>query len=78
MSERHPAPKSTHGHRPSLVSPPPETGGGIEQEVPQFKCPLWPHCNCPGGTVRPECPGLNDLIEDDGFITVYPPTGGNR
>ena len=57
MSERHPAPKSTRGHPPSLVSPPPETGGDIE------------------GEMRPEFPGLNDLIEDDGFITVYPPIG---
>jgi hypothetical protein len=24
----------------------------------QFDCPHWPHCACPGGTVRPECPGL--------------------
>lgn len=23
-----------------------------------FHCPLWPSCGCPGGTTRPECPGL--------------------
>lgn len=23
-----------------------------------FHCPLWPECGCPGGTMRPECPGL--------------------
>ncbi|SPJ27653.1 hypothetical protein TRM7615_01143 [Falsiruegeria mediterranea M17] len=23
-----------------------------------FECPEWPRCACPGGTVRPECPGL--------------------
>ncbi|XAT57870.1 hypothetical protein GN241_11160 [Rhodobacteraceae bacterium IMCC1335] len=23
-----------------------------------FHCPLWPECNYPGGTMRPECPDL--------------------
>ncbi|MBO9453240.1 hypothetical protein J7426_23465 [Tropicibacter sp. R16_0] len=23
-----------------------------------FDCPEWPRCACPGGTVRPDCPGL--------------------
>ncbi len=23
-----------------------------------FHCPLWPECGCPGGVMRPECPGL--------------------
>ncbi|MBR9651887.1 hypothetical protein [Thalassovita aquimarina] len=23
-----------------------------------FDCPEWPACGCPGGTVRPGCPGL--------------------
>ncbi|WP_181892985.1 hypothetical protein [Falsiruegeria mediterranea] len=23
-----------------------------------FDCPEWPGCGCPGGTVRPDCPGL--------------------
>lgn len=22
-----------------------------------FSCPLWPQCDCPGGTTRPGCPG---------------------
>lgn len=26
----------------------------------EFHCPLWPGCNCPGDTMRPECPGLKD------------------
>lgn len=69
-------PRPTHGRQPSSVSTPPETGGGIEGEMPTFKCPLWPGCDCPGGTMRPECPGLKDRIEDDGFITIYPPVGG--
>ncbi|WP_375175533.1 hypothetical protein [Pseudooceanicola sp.] len=27
-----------------------------------FRCPEWERgsCHCPGGTVRPECPGLRD------------------
>ena len=25
--------------------------------VPSFHCPEWPQCGCPGGTMRPECPG---------------------
>ncbi len=30
-----------------------------DQPPRPFHCPLWPECACPGGTVRPECPGLN-------------------
>lgn len=26
-------------------------------------CPLWPDCGCPGGTMRPECPGLKSRID---------------
>lgn len=22
-----------------------------------FECPHWPECDCPGGTIRPGCPG---------------------
>lgn len=29
---------------------------------PVFHCPLWPECVCPGGTMRPECPGLKSRI----------------
>jgi len=54
------------------VAPKTHTSGGIECEVPTFNCPLWPECDCPAGTVRPECPGVNDLVEADGFITVVP------
>lgn len=25
-----------------------------------FHCPEWPTCGCPGGTMRPECPGLKE------------------
>ena len=25
-----------------------------------FHCPEWPSCGCPGGTMRPECPGLKE------------------
>lgn len=33
-------------------------------ETPQvFECPEWPQCACPGGTVRPDCPGLAKLRE---------------
>lgn len=28
------------------------------EDVPTFHCPLWPECGCPGGAMRPECPGL--------------------
>lgn len=66
-------PDPTHGGQLPPVQSIAETGGGTENEMPTFHCPLWPHCDCPGGTVRPECPGLKDRIEDDGFITVYPP-----
>ncbi len=30
--------------------------------TPTFHCPLWPQCGCPGGTMRPECPGLKARI----------------
>jgi len=53
-------PKPTRGRQSPPVSSLPETGGGIEGEMPTFKCPLWPGCDCPGGTVRPECPGLKE------------------
>jgi hypothetical protein len=40
----------------------------------KFHCPEWERgtCNCPGGTVRPECPGLAALkapprADDDAF-----------
>lgn len=26
-----------------------------------FDCPKWPRCNCPDGTMRPDCPGLRSL-----------------
>lgn len=26
-------------------------------ETPVEHCPLWPDCGCPGGKMRPECPG---------------------
>lgn len=29
-----------------------------DQPEPTFDCPLWPGCDCPGGAMRPECPGL--------------------
>lgn len=29
-----------------------------ESNPPIFECELWPACGCPGGTMRPECPGL--------------------
>lgn len=34
------------------------TRAPIADEMPTFHCPLWPGCDCPGGTMRPECPGL--------------------
>ena len=27
-----------------------------------FHCPLWPGCGCPGGMMRPECPGLKARV----------------
>lgn len=49
----------THGMQPPLSAHISTCGGGIETEVPCFNCPLWPGCNCLGGTVLPECPGRN-------------------
>lgn len=51
----------TQGRQPPPASPPPMVGGGIGTEGSAFDCPLWPGCDCPGGTMRPECPGLNNL-----------------
>lgn len=34
----------------------------MAEDAPTFHCPLWPQCDCPGGTMRPECPGLKSRI----------------
>lgn len=34
----------------------------VVDNTPTFHCPLWPQCGCPGGTMRPECPGLKSRI----------------
>lgn len=34
----------------------------IIDDIPTSHCPLWPGCGCPGGTMRPECPGLKSRI----------------
>ncbi len=34
----------------------------VTDDTPTFHCPLWPQCGCPGGTMRPECPGLKSRI----------------
>ena len=34
----------------------------VVDNTPTFHCLLWPQCGCPGGTVRPECPGLKARI----------------
>ena len=31
--------------------------GDNADHIPTFHCPLWPGCDCPGGVMRPECPG---------------------
>lgn len=33
-------------------------------ETPTFDCNLWPECGCPGGTMRPECPGLSKMASE--------------
>lgn len=32
-----------------------------EPDPSTFWCPLWPGCDCPDGTMRHDCPGLEDL-----------------
>ena len=32
------------------------------EDTPTFHCPLWPGCGCPGGAMRPECPGLKSRV----------------
>ncbi len=34
----------------------------IADNTPTFHCPEWPGCGCPGGTMRPECPGLKARV----------------
>ena len=34
----------------------------IAQRTPaRFHCPIWPGCDCPDGSVDPNCPGLETL-----------------
>lgn len=33
------------------------------QDIATFHCPMWPECACPGGTMRPECPGLQSQVD---------------
>lgn len=40
-------------------------------ETPTFDCPLWPGCDCPGGTMRPECPGLLTTPTDALTATAF-------
>lgn len=50
---------TTHDNKqraPKLVPDP------MADNTPTFHCPLWPQCGCPGGTMRPECPGLKARI----------------
>jgi len=44
-----------------------------QDHTPTFDCPNWPECGCPGGTVRPECPGLKERRGRDGqwMIPVF-------
>jgi len=37
-----------------------------QDTTPSFHCPEYPECGCPGGTVRPECPGLKVRRGRDG------------
>ena len=32
----------------------------VVDHTASFDCPEWPSCGCPGGTMRPECPGLKE------------------
>lgn len=49
----------THDHQQRAPKPTPELA---VDNTPTFHCPLWPQCGCPGGTMRPECPGLKARI----------------
>ncbi|WP_299297473.1 hypothetical protein [uncultured Tateyamaria sp.] len=71
MSAGNELPTTTHGRQASPVA-----GFALSGDVQSFECPLWPECGCPGGTVHPDCPARGGDIEDDGFITIYPPIGG--
>ncbi len=63
---------ATHGSQPPSVPEFLKPGGGARAPEKAFHCPLWPECNCPDGTVQPDCPGLKNQVEDDGLVTVHP------
>jgi hypothetical protein len=48
---------NTHG----TCKPPCAPTANDNQPPRPFHCPLWPSCGCPGGTVMPDCPGLEAL-----------------
>lgn len=46
---------STHGEKPSSEQ---HRAPGEGRDPDVFDCHLWPGCGCPGGTMIPDCPGL--------------------
>lgn len=45
------------GARPQAATHKTQSAPQIETTA-TFDCEQWPACGCPGGTMRPECPGL--------------------